>query len=698
MLRCGLDEELVHLCEAAAPVLVKRGTTMKILDLSDSIGQAVRKADGRFAAVVLTALELEYRAVREHLTDLQVWEHSAGTLFEVGTIRGTGVRIAVAIAGEGNQSSAVVTERACGAFSPRMLLLVGVAGALHTEVALGDVVVATRIYAYQGGKEDSSGFLVRPRAWDAPHHLEQRARYLTRTSWWRPLLPDITNCGFRIHFKPVLAGEVVFDSPDSSLAELAYRHYNDAVAVEMESAGVSLAARLNRALPVLTIRGISDRADGAKATYDSAGWPAVAAARAAAFALTLVASVESQAVCTVPDLTVTSIPLVRRPRKIAAGRNAPALNQNGSGRPGTWQRHAFVDHDKLFGADRLIENVRLAITNQTGQEVVSLFGEGGAGKTAIAYNAVADAVAGGAFSRVAWLSAAGRVSAPYSKTQRGNAFDGLDVLRELSVQLGFGASGNRVMRPQHFGNMMSSLRSDERVLAVIDGLETVQDAVAVVHDLRLMGLVRPHKLLLTTRWQVRSESLDANEFRLWPLADTDATALIRHAGGEDRVLRSIGDSTLQQVLDVTEGNPFLLKLVIDLYLSIHLPLDVVLNSLRGTGYRGDKPLTELVRAHLYGRSLDELEHRVGAPATKALLSSFCGRGRQRSLKYEELASVLGPHAGASFPGILVDACRLALVTASGDHSPEGDAHRVYAIHNLLHESTCDCRQPLVAVG
>jgi len=62
------------------------------------------------------------------------------------------------------------------------------------------------------------------------------------------------------------------------------------------------------------------------------------------------------------------------------------------------------------------------------------------------------------------------------------------------------------------------------------------------------------------------------------------------------------------------------------------------------------------------------------------------------LKYEELASALGTHARVSFPAILVDACRLALVTASGDRTPNG-AHRIYAIHNLLHELTCDCRVP-----
>ncbi len=612
--------------------------------------EAVKKADSGITAVVLTALELEYHALREHLTELRVWEHAAGTLFEIGTVRGTGVRIALAVAGEGNQASAVVTERACGAFSPRMLLLVGVAGALHADVALGDVVVATRVYGYHGGKEGPSGFLARPRAWDAPHHLEQRARYLTRTLWWQRLLPEVTNCGFRIHFKPVLAGEVVFDSRISSWAELAHRHYNDAVAVEMESAGVSHAARLNRSLPVLTIRGISDRADGEKATSDSAGWPAVAAARAAAFALALVTSVEEHANAAVPS--------TRQHLEIAATHP-----------PTTWQRHALVDHDRLFGVDGLIGDVRDAIVSQTGHWVVSLFGEGGVGKTAIAYSAVAESAAEGAFSRIAWVPAPGP----------GATFD---LMPRLSRQLGFDLGQCRSLRP------------DERVLIVIDNAESLEDAAGVVQCMRDMGLTRPHKLLVTTRWQLRPALVEATEYSLRPLADPDAVALIRHLGAGDRLLRSLDDPELRPILEVAEGNPFLLKLVIGRYLSSHLPLELVLDAFRDLGRVDDvddKSLTDLVRIHLYERSLGELERRFGSRAVTALLSSFCARGRGYSLGYAELAAVSGLDGGSAFPGILVDACRLCLVTVSGAPGPRGGLDRIYGIHHLLHDLTCGCR-------
>jgi 8-oxo-dGTP diphosphatase len=44
----------------------------------------------RGVVVMLTALELEYEAIRAHLTDLTVRRHMAGTLIEVGSAPGVG--------------------------------------------------------------------------------------------------------------------------------------------------------------------------------------------------------------------------------------------------------------------------------------------------------------------------------------------------------------------------------------------------------------------------------------------------------------------------------------------------------------------------------------------------------------------------------------------------------------------------------
>lgn len=228
--------------------------------------------------VILTALELEYTAVREHLTNVRRHVHPAGTWFEVGTINGR--RVAIALIGKGNTMAATITERAIAEFEPDLVLFVGVAGALKASLGIGDIVVATKVYAYHGGYDGPDGFNARPRAFEAPHHVEQIARHVAMAGEWPP-----------VHFYPIAAGEIVKDAKKSELADLLRTHYNDAVAIEMESAGVAHAAHLNRA-STMTIRAISDHSDGRKQIADRAGSQRTAARNAAAFAAAVIAELE----------------------------------------------------------------------------------------------------------------------------------------------------------------------------------------------------------------------------------------------------------------------------------------------------------------------------------------------------------------------------------------------------------------------
>jgi adenosylhomocysteine nucleosidase len=239
-------------------------------------------ADG--LVVMLTALNLEYEAVRDTLTDLRVHRHAAGTRFEVGRLRDGAGRVALALAGKGNHPAAVLTERAIAEFSPAALLFVGVAGALRPSVDLGDVVVATHVYAYHGGTSRDDGMKARPRGWEIAHGPDQLARHVARNDRWRRRLPD--GADPKVRFGAIAAGEVVQDSTLSGHAEWLRQHYNDALAIEMEAAGVAQAGHLN-ALPVVVVRGISDRADGTKLATDGARWQPRAAAHAAAFAAAL---------------------------------------------------------------------------------------------------------------------------------------------------------------------------------------------------------------------------------------------------------------------------------------------------------------------------------------------------------------------------------------------------------------------------
>lgn len=235
--------------------------------------------------VILTALNLEYEAVRKQLTDLRIHRHAKGTRFEVGRLGRSGCRVALGLVGKGNHPAAVLAERAMAEFSPAAVLFVGVAGGLWPSIQLGDVVVASQVYAYHGGTSEDDGLKARPKAWEISHGAAQIAHHLIRSGEWKHGLPP--DAAPRVHFGPIAAGEIVQDSAISEQARWVRQHYNDALAIEMEAAGVAQAAHLNQALPVVVVRGISDRADGSKTTTDGRNWQPRAAAHAAAFAAAL---------------------------------------------------------------------------------------------------------------------------------------------------------------------------------------------------------------------------------------------------------------------------------------------------------------------------------------------------------------------------------------------------------------------------
>ncbi|MEV3964712.1 5'-methylthioadenosine/S-adenosylhomocysteine nucleosidase [Nocardia sp. NPDC050193] len=242
--------------------------------------------------VILTALGVEQDAVLEHLVDVQVHEHEKGTLFDVGTIAGHPEhRVAVGVTGAGTTTAATLTERARAEFSPTVMMFVGVAGGRRDYLTIGDVVVATKIHSYQGGRSEDDEFLVRPRSWELSHRLDQLARRQCRNDRWARFLPEGINAP-KVHFDPIAVGDVVLNSTRSDLARRIHRSYNDAIAVEMEGSGFAHAAALGDQLPAVVVRGISDLADGNKARADRAGGQARAARNAAAFAIALAVSLE----------------------------------------------------------------------------------------------------------------------------------------------------------------------------------------------------------------------------------------------------------------------------------------------------------------------------------------------------------------------------------------------------------------------
>ncbi|MGW2523827.1 5'-methylthioadenosine/S-adenosylhomocysteine nucleosidase family protein [Streptomyces sp. NPDC001617] len=222
-------------------------------------------------ALVLSALPLEYAAVRAHIEERQEDVHRDGTRVEKGRLAGTRWQVALAELGVGADRAAALTTQLITWLRPEAVLFVGVAGSLKDDVEIGDVVVGTQVYEIHGGKQTPEGFLARPKALPGSHALEQAARSAVRD------MPEV-----RPHFTPIATGDVVLADADSDIVHFIRRHYNDAAAIEMEGYGATQAAHLNGRLDSLVIRGISDHANADKHKADASGSQRLAAKQAAA--------------------------------------------------------------------------------------------------------------------------------------------------------------------------------------------------------------------------------------------------------------------------------------------------------------------------------------------------------------------------------------------------------------------------------
>jgi tetratricopeptide (TPR) repeat protein/nucleoside phosphorylase len=240
--------------------------------------------------IILTALPVEFRAVVAYLQEAQEIIHPQGTIYRVGSfVSNHGLlRVAVAQIGMGGGSAAVETERATHFFHPHLSLFVGIAGGLK-DVRLGDVMAATKVYAYESGKAGHT-FEPRPEVWRASYPLVQRARQeVAEEAWQARLKSPLPDPAPRAHIGALAAGEKVLASTQSTVFTHIKATYGDALAIEMEGHGFLQAVHVNHDMHGLVIRGISDLIDG-KAAADAGGSQIRAAQHAAAFAFQVLAT------------------------------------------------------------------------------------------------------------------------------------------------------------------------------------------------------------------------------------------------------------------------------------------------------------------------------------------------------------------------------------------------------------------------
>jgi nucleoside phosphorylase len=239
-------------------------------------------------ALVITALPVEYDAVRFHLTSVRESPNNRGVPFESGAFT-SGERTwqvgIVQLIEAGNEEAAVAAFEAAQHFKPRIMMFVGIAGGIK-DVALGDVVAATKVYGYGSGAA-AAEFLPRPDVGESDEWLLQQALFVARgDAWCARLGRDQGISPPRAFTGAIAAGPAVLKSTQSALFGFLRRQYSDALAVEMEGRGFLRATRKSDLVRAIVIRGISDLIDD-KAVSDHAGWQVTAAKHAAAFAFEL---------------------------------------------------------------------------------------------------------------------------------------------------------------------------------------------------------------------------------------------------------------------------------------------------------------------------------------------------------------------------------------------------------------------------
>ncbi|GAC1465604.1 MAG: hypothetical protein NVS2B12_14340 [Ktedonobacteraceae bacterium] len=340
--------------------------------------------------------------------------------------------------------------------------------------------------------------------------------------------------------------------------------------------------------------------------------------------------------------------------------------------------NALVDHTQLFGVDDIILDVGNALSAPAGNWIISVFGEGGVGKTALIYEVVSRYAVQAGFTRLAWVSAKNihiSLDGMVVKTSS-EKFRWINLIKNIADQLEISLGYNSTLWMADFQHSIRSQSPSEKYLLVIDNLETVEDVDEAIYYLGGEQIVKPHKILVTTRHALLGKALSIVEKHLIGLKLTIALDFIRSIGNTD--IQQAADQELALIVEATEGNPLLMKLFVKRFLTSHLPLHMVLAELQTVHKRFGKSIVD----YLYAESLLLLETQCGAEVAHSIMNAFCPISAGDTIDYSSLLNYSGMDDDERFQNALRIACDLALIRTSSLNAS-------YSIHSLLRKFICD---------
>lgn len=343
-----------------------------------------------------------------------------------------------------------------------------------------------------------------------------------------------------------------------------------------------------------------------------------------------------------------------------------------------WRPYAVgVNHERLLAVDEVIKSVTDTLLSDSGSWAVTLSGEGGRGKTAVAYEAVRELSRHSAFTRIVWAAAKTAAPAGGGGNAAANTVYWADVVRVIAAQLECKLRPSEALWESDLRNFIKQLPSGERILIVVDNLEGIQDVEKVLDHVRELSLAPPHRLIATTRWRLSRNSHDVKDVEILPLTRSDSLSLVRLIGVDSTDIRTASDRYLTPIYEITEGNPYLIKLIVSRYLESGLSLERVISGLASQRTREGREAL----SYLFEQSLEELAARSDRRSAQMLIASFCMYQRGEALTFDQLCQHSGISDEVALQNLIEVACRLTLVRPS-------DRNRRYSIHSLLYEFTC----------
>ncbi len=573
--------------------------------------QSSRNKQG--SAIILTALPVEYEAVRAHLSEWQEREYR-GTLYEQGIFSTQGGiwEVGIAQAGAGNITAAFEIERAIAYFQPRVVLFVGVAGGLK-DVGVGDVVVATKVYGYEAGKAVRERFLPRPDVGESSYRLVQRAQAEARKPDWLQRIRGRSGPTPRVFVGPIASGEKVIAATRSETSRFLQAMYSDALAVEMEARGFLKATHANEHTQALIIRGISDLLDG-KSRADASSTQEMAARHASAFAFQILARLDpptasldtghdDQGAAIFSTKQVHQNPTLERASPIALPPHIPD-----------------EPYFPLPGREEQLRQLLTALRDPLGSPAIVIDGLGGLGKTAFAVELARRALQQQLFEKAVGDSAKQEQFTNEGIVRINEAtLDFLALLDTIARQLDHWEIAT--LRPEEKLVRMAQLLRQHRHLLLIDNLESVDNAQKLVADLR--GFLGSSRALITSRQKVRHDFVLPLSLR--GLDQEDALFFIERdlqQRGGDQLLQASREKLIE-ICQVTGGAPLALKLVVAQ--AMFLDIDIVLQQL--------KLASDNIYPFIFRQSWEQLSF------TAQLILIYIGRTVTTTVSWEELDGI-----------------------------------------------------------